>query len=111
MSENTTPSPDWLVQPYQWHRMPIPSPQEFAEAIIHILRTVPGQILLQGLIHKYLLSGPDDMASGEQHLGAQGVIQHVLMMQDWGLRVREQRDKEVGDGGRASGWYINGDQW
>ena len=99
----------WLndfSQPHAWHMLPKPTPEEFAAAIVDILRTEPGQKVMQGLVHQYLLAEVPNETNLARYIGRQDVVKQIMEMAGLGVQQRRQRQEVKPDGG--SEWFRSG---
>lgn len=90
-----------IRQPTRWHLLPRPTPEEFAAAMLDMLRTPSGQTIMNGLIHEYLLAEVPDDANMIRHVGRQDVVKQMMEMAGLGVQQRQQRQRV----------NPNGDEW
>ena len=91
-----------MESPARWHQLPRPSPADFAQAMLEILRMPAGQIMMNGLIHAYLLEPVSD-ENLARSVGRQDVVKHMMEMAGLGIYQHQQMQEVRPNGG--SDWF------
>ena len=67
-----------LFAPAQWPLLPLPRDgDDLGKCLLEILRSEAGRLVLNSLVHTYLLR-VDQTLSAERNLGRQDVVRHML---------------------------------
>lgn len=98
MSEEIESAIADISQPTRWHLLPLPTPAEFATAMLDMLRTSSGQVIMNGLIHEYLLAEIPDGANMDRYVGRQDVVKQMMEMAGLGVQQRQERQRVNPDG-------------
>ena len=93
-----------ISQPTRWHLLPRPTPEEFAAAMLDMLRTASGQKIMNGLIHQYLLAEVPDDANMIRYVGRQDVVKPMMEISLLGVQQRQQRQRVNPNGNE---WFAS----